>query len=220
MTKTLIRSAIAQACVSDPMKGSIIPAAGTDARMQANTLAAEIMAHAQMDSKVWLRFAWRIIDGTTDMRAQLEKTLDSMLKDMRKNNAEAGAVLGKDGKPDVSKADTKQAAARVNSANVQVSKLRTIGKAFNAAATVDGLLAHACETMRAPVGSCTREQVGFEVIVEYARQFSEAKAGRKADPFLTKLAKWLDGAGKPAEDNAADLAHWQAVSALVADLQK
>lgn len=214
-----VKSAIAQACVSTPMQGSIIHAAGTDARMAANTLAAEVMAHAQMDRKVWLRFAWRVIDGTTDMRAQFEKTLESMIKDMRKANAEAGAVLGKDGKPDVSKTDTKQAAKRVNSALVNVSCLRTIGKAFNGAATVEGLLAHAAESMRCKVGDVTREQVGFDVIVEYARLFSESKAGRKADPFLTKLAKWLDSAGKPAEDNAIDMAHWQAVSALVADLQ-
>ncbi len=190
-----------------------------DARMQANTLAAEVVAHAQMDSKVWLRFAWRLINGTTDMRAQFVKVLDDMLKDMRKNNAEAGAVLGKDGKPDVSKGDTKQASQRVNTAMVQVSCLRTIANAFNGAATIDGLLAHACESMRLKPGECTQDQVGWVVIVEYARLFSASKAGRKADPFLTKLAKWLDSAGKPAEDNEVDLAHWTQVSALVAKLQ-
>lgn len=221
MSKTvLLKSAIAQACTSEPMRKPEIPTAGTDARMLANTLAAEVMAHAQVDSKVWLRFAWRIIDGTTDMRAQFVTTLDEMLKDMRRVNAEAGAALGEDGKPDVNKSDTKQASQRVNTAMVNVSCLRTIANAFNGAATIDGLLTHACESMRLKLGECTQDQVGWVVIVEYARTFSASKAGRKADPFLTKLAKWLDSAGKPDESNEVDMAHWTTVAALVAKLQK
>ena len=219
LLKSPLQSAMAQACTSEPMRKPEIPVAGTDARMAANTLAAEVMAHAQLDSKVWLRFGWRLIEGTTDMRAQFVKVLDDMLKDMRKVNAEAGAVLGKDGKPDVSKSDTKQAAGRVNTATVQVSCLRTIANAFNGAATIDGLLAHACESMRLKHGECTQDQIGWVVMVEYARLFSAAKAGRKADPFLTKLAKWLDSAGKVAEDNETELAQWKAVAELVAKLQ-
>jgi len=224
MSKTVLvhsplQSAIAQACTSEPMRKPEIPTAGTDARMLANTLAAEVMAHAQMDSKVWLRYAWRLINATTDMRAQFVKTLDEMLKGMRKVNAEAGAALDKDGKPDVSKSDTKQAASRVNVATVNVSCLRTIANAFNGAATIDGLLTHACESMRLKLGECTQDQVGWVVIVEYARTFSTAKAGRKADPFLTKLTKWLDSAGKVDESDAVQLAQWKEVAALVAKLQ-
>lgn len=225
MSKTVLvhsplQSAMAQACVSEPMRSAPLQVVGTDARMLANTLAAEVVAHAQMDSKVWLRFAWRLINATTDMRAQFVKTLDEMLKDMRRVNAEAGAALGKDGKPDVSKSDTKQASQRVNTAMVNVSCLRTIANAFNGAATIDGLLTHACESMRLKLGECTQDQVGWVVIVEYARTFSASKAGRKADPFLTKLAKWLDSAGKPDESNEVDIAHWTQVAALVAKLQR
>lgn len=221
MNKTvLLRSAIAQACTSEPMRKPEIPVAGTDARMAANTLAAEVMAHAQIDAQVWLRFGWRLIEGTTDMRAQFVKVLDEMLKDMRRVNAEAGAALDKGGKPDVSKSDIKQAASRVKVASVNVSCLRTIANAFNGAATIDDMLNHACKSMRVPVGSCTQEQIGWVVMVEYARTFSESKAGRKADPFLTKLAKWLDSAGKVAEDNETELAQWKAVAELVAKLQK
>ena len=224
MSKTVLvhsplQSAIAQACTSEPMRKPEIQTVGTDARMLANTLAAEVVAHAQLDGKVWLRFAWRLINATTDMRAQFVKTLDEMLKDMRRVNAEAGAALGKDGKPDVSKSDTKQASQRVNTAMVNVSCLRTIANAFNGAATIDGLLTHACESMRLKLGECTQDQVGWSVIVEYARTFSTAKAGRKADPFLTKLSKWLDSTGKVDESDAVQLAQWKEVAALVAKLQ-
>ena len=229
MNKTFMPNAVANAAFAATIKPQAdkpqAPAVGEqlkapDAKMMANTLAAEVVAHAQMDSKVWLRFAWRLINATTDMRAQFVKTLDEMLKDMRRVNAEAGAALGKDGKPDVSKSDTKQASQRVNTAMVNVSCLRTIANAFNGAATIDGLLTHACESMRLKLGECTQDQVGWVVIVEYARTFSTAKAGRKADPFLTKLAKWLDSAGKVADDNETELVQWKAVAELVAKLQK
>ena len=227
MSKTVLvhsplQSAMAQACVSEPMRSAPLQVVGTDARMQANTLAAEVMAQAQMDSKPWLRFAWRIINGTTDMRAQFCKVLDEMKKDMRRVNAEAGAVLGRDGKPDISKSDTKQAAARVNSALNRVSVMTTIANAFNGGGTIDGLLAHACESMRLKLGECTQDQIGLEVIYEYAKKFSGSKAGPKPKAFLVKLTKWLEEAGKPHEDSATyaqDMEHHAQVVALVAKLQ-
>jgi len=228
MNKIFMPNAVANAAFAATLKPQAAkpqaPAVGEqltapDAKMMANTLAAEVVAHAQMDSKVWLRFAWRLINATTEMRAQFVKTLDEMLKDMRRVNAEAGAALDKDGKPDVSKSGTKQASQRVNTAMVNVSCLRTIANAFNGAATIDGLLTHACESMRLKLGECTQDQVGWVVIVEYARTFSTAKAGRKADPFLTKLTKWLDSTGKVDESDAVQLAQWKEVAALVAKLQ-
>ena len=223
MSKTvLLKSAIAQACTSEPMRKPEIPVAGTDARMQANTLAAEVMAHAQVDSKVWLRFAWRIIDGTTDMRAQFEKVIAEMKRDMRKVNAEAIAVRDKLGAPDVSKSDTQYAGGLVSSALNRVSALTTIAHAFNSGGTIEDLLHSADKRARLELGTTQREHVGFETIYAYAKPFSASKAGPKVKGFLVKLEKWLEEAGKPNEASAtydADVAHHATIVAVMRKLQ-
>jgi hypothetical protein len=44
------------------------------------------------------------------------------------------------------------------------------------------------------------DDIGYTVIVEYARRFSGSKAGRKADDWIIKFAKWLEKNPCDAED--------------------
>jgi hypothetical protein len=200
---------------STPMTKSTIPAQGTDARMQGNMLANEVFVQMRADRGVWRTFALRIITGTTDMRAAFLAACKTMLRDMRKQNAEAIANLNKDGKPDPTKDDTKLAAKRSATASVMVSNLNIIANAWNGAATIEGLVEHANTTGRCK--GATLEDIGFDVIVEYARLFSESKAGRKADPFITKLSKWLEK-NPPAEDDKAGAVLWAELNEKVSTL--
>jgi hypothetical protein len=200
---------------STPMTKADIPAQGTDARMQGNMLANEVFAQVKLTGNIWRTFALRLINGTVDMRAAFLAACKTMLRDMRKQNSEAIANLNKDGKPDPTKDDTKLAAKRVNSATIEVSKLTTIANAFNAAATVEGLVEHANTTGRCK--GARLEDIGYEVMVEYARLFSESKAGRKADPFITKLSKWLEK-NPPAEDDKAGAVLWAELNEKVSTL--
>lgn len=204
---------------SRPMTKATIPAEGTDARMQGSTLCAEVMA-AIKGPAPWRGFAIRIINMTVDARSAFLKAMKAELTDLRKRNSEAIANLAKDGTPDPSKEDTKLARQRVASATVEASKLQTIAVAFNGAATVEGLIEHAASTGRVKGSTITLDQVGYEVIVEYSRQFRESTAGRKADPFIVKVGKWLDQ-NKPNDDaDNATQAQYAAFVALHTKLAK
>ncbi len=182
-----------------PMQKANIPAEGMDARMQAVTLVAEVMAKTRNDDRFWHGCAVRLIEGTTDFRAAFVKGLDAELKQLKKDNAESIAPINREGKPDPTKDDRKLAATRVNTATTYASNLRVIANGFNSGGTIDGLLVYAKETGRR--NHAQLNEVGWVVMVEYARKFVQAKAGRKADPWLIKFGKWLESQGKPAEDD-------------------
>lgn len=187
-----------------PLTKATIPAQPMDSRMRAAVLVSSVMAHVVQDSSFWHRAAVQLIQGETDFRAAFVKTMSEQLKDVKRRNAEAFGTVDKDGKPDPTKGETKLAGSRVQSATVQVSKLTTIAKAFNAGATLEGLLTHFAEQHKVPVKQVTLDAIGYEPIVEYARKFSEAKAGRKPDAWLVKFGKWLDSAGKVGDDASAE----------------
>lgn len=164
---------------------------GRDATLAATTLLAEVMAHVRSGDKVWHGFALTLINGTTDMRAAFVKGLSKHLSDMRKANTDAIAQLGKDGKPNPTKDETKMAGKAVGTATVYVTYLRQIAAAFNAGASEEGLMAYVHTRNRTPAKSL--DDIGFTIIKEYADTFKDSDArGRKADPFAVKLAKWLD----------------------------
>jgi hypothetical protein len=204
-----------------PMQKATIPAAGLDARMLAANLVASVMAHVQTDHKVWHGFAVQLINGTTDFRAAYLKGMKEQLADLRRQNANAFGTIAKDGTPDPTKSEVKMAGKIVSTATQYVTKLNNIANAFNAAATVEGLIHHVAEQRKVRPENITLESIGFTLIADYAQQFSKSEAGRKADPFLVKLGKWMDTIGKAAAEGGDDAAkdQYAKVLALVNQLQ-
>lgn len=206
---------------SRPMQKQLIPSEGMDARMKAQLLVASVMAHVQTDAKVWQGFALQLIRGTTDFRAAYLKGMKEQLQDLRKQNANAFGTVAKDGTPDPTKSEVKMAGKLVSTATQYVSKLNTIANAFNGAATAEGLIHHVAEQRKVKPEGITLESLGFTLIADYAAQFSDSKAGRKADPFIVKLGKWMDTIGKAAAEGGDDTAkaQYEQVLALVNKLQ-
>jgi hypothetical protein len=176
-------------------------------RTNASILAAEVMAQVMAQDNVWRGYAMRIIGMSIEGRAAFVEIIGSTLKDTKKRNTLDGAV------------EAKAAAKRVASATVEVSKLRTVAMAFNAGASLDGLRQYAWETTGKGVNSSGNptlpevEHIGYTVLVEYARTFSDSKAGRKADTWAQKFAKFLER-NQPAEDDAVAVAQYDAAVKL------
>lgn len=201
-----------------PITKSPIPQGGLDARMQGNNVANRVIATVRQDSRgVWRRFALEVVSLTTDGRVQFLKALREWLNELRKHERAQTATKDKEGKPEPSKEERKQASARVNSATVEVSKLMTVAEAWNGQATEPGLLVYVNE--RTGKTYATAEEVPYERIVEYARSFKKAAAGRKPDPFVLRVAKLLETCkprtdeGEP--DGPADVELHAALVALV-----
>jgi hypothetical protein len=191
---------------STPMQKAAINAAGRDSMLQVSLLVADVLAFNQSKDTTWHTFAWRAIDLPTDARAEFIKQIKAHVAEMRKNCLEAH--------PDD---DAKGVKATVRSATVDVTRLTTIAHAFNAGATAEGLaefFTKPGETIPDP------RNIGFRRLYDYAKTFSASKAGRKADPLLVKLEKWLKN-NTPADDaTAEDEAVYLAVSHLHQTLVK
>lgn len=175
--------------------------AGLDATMLAMSTVQEILAHVKGEGSFWHGIGKRIILGTTDYRAQLVKQLDASLKEMRAANAQAlDGTISADGKPDPGKDAKKIAGGNVAAATVEISRCRTIANAFNGGGSVPGLVEFFAAQGKCKSDGLTLDHVSWTVMHKYASTFSESKAGRKADSWLTKFGKFLEGAGKLPED--------------------
>lgn len=170
-----------------------------DDRMAGNLLAQEAWATVRTQANVLHALALKAIRGlTVEGREAFIKAVDGLKKDTR--NAHEGA-------------DSKLIAKRVNSATTRVSELRTIAKAWNSGATEQGCVDYVAGTMRANAGQVTIEDIGFHTIVEYARLFSESKAGRKPDTYAQKVSKFLERT-KPEEGDERGGALYDALVAI------
>lgn len=184
-----------------PVSKVVIENAGKDATLQAMSTVQEVLAHVKEDDRFWFGMGKRIIEGTTDFRAQFVKQLNAALKDMRANNAQAlDGSVNSDGKPDPSKDARKQASKNVAAVGVNVSRLRTLATAFNGAATVSGLIEFYVSQGKAKSDGITLDHVSWTVMHQYAVTFSEAKAGRPKHTWLQKFGKFLESTGKLDED--------------------
>ena len=184
-----------------PIRKQELPTIPMDARMVGNNIAAMVIAQAMTAAITWKGYALQLITSDVSTREQFIKSIDAWLKGAKKANAESMGTYDKEGKANPTKDDTKLATQRVNTATVEVSKLKTVANAFNSGADMPGLIAHFGGTQRlsgVQMNQVSIDDIGYTVIVEYARRFSESKAGRKADVFIVKLAKWLEK--NPAEE--------------------
>jgi len=158
-----------------------------DDKMLGSMLANEVMATVQTQGQVWRGFAMRIINTNHEARAAFVQAIDSTLKEMRGANTIDDTVAAKDAKK------------RVNTATVEVSKLRIVAKAWNSGATIPGLVEYVRLALKQPTAEL--EHIGYTMLVEYARTFSQSKAGRPAKAWAEKLGDWLDK-NAPDEDDA------------------
>ncbi len=171
-----------------PMTKAAVPAAGTDARVNALTLVSEMFAFVQQSAGFWHRMTWAIIDAPTDGRIEIIRLIDERLADMRTENR------AHHGKTDKSRENTRWTRENVDSYTTMVSCMRTVARAFNAGATVEGLAEH--------YSVSDPRNLGYMQVVNYARTFGESDGrGRKADAFKVALKKFLD---KRAESLATD----------------
>lgn len=165
-------------------------AATVDDKATGNMLANEVFATIQQHHRsVWRNFAVRLMDLNHEARKAFISAIKAQIKGWKTANQLDGAV------------DKKAAAARVNSATVEASKLATIANAWNKGASVEGLIAYATiEGYNPP----SFDDVSYTMMVEYARTFSTKKQGRPAHGILTKFGKWLEtvGEGDTEEDVA------------------
>lgn len=198
-----------------PITKATIASAGKDATLQAMSTVQEVLAHVKEDDRFWYNMGRRIIDGTTDYRAQFVKQLNSALKDMRAGNAQAlDTSVNTDGKPDPSKDARKQASKNVAAVSVNISRLRTLATAFNGAATVQGLIEFYVAQGKARSDGITLDHVSWTCMHQYAVTFGEGKAGRPAHTWLQKFGKWLEGAGRLAVYSKEEQAQYNAAVAL------
>ena len=199
-----------------PIRKTDIPAVPLDDRMIGNNVANRVIAQAMTAANTWKAYAVELMGMSIEGREQFVKSIDAWLKGAKKANAESMGTFDKEGKANPTKDDTKLATQRVNTATVEVSKLKTVANAFNSGADIPGLIAHFGSTQRlsgAQMNHVSVDDIGYTVIVEYARRFSESKAGRKADIWMVKFAKWLEKNPAP-EDDAQGLAMHKAALAL------
>lgn len=173
-----------------------------DDRAAGNLLAAEVMARVRQQAHDWHGYAVRVIGFTIEAREAFLQAIKADIKDIKAKN-----VIGTQ--------DAKAAARLVNSATTNVSELTTIAKAFNGGASVDGLRQWARKTINGTdTGPMPKlDQIGKDLIVAYARTFSESKAGRKADTWAVKLGKFLER-NLPSDDDTAGRAQYDAVVKL------
>jgi hypothetical protein len=198
-----------------PIRKQGIPSIPMDARMVGNNIANAVIAQAMVAATTWKTYAAQLIVADVSTREQFVKSIDAWLKECRKVNAESMGTMDKEGKANPTKEDTKLAGQRVNSATVEVSKLRTVANAFNSGADIPGLIAHFGSTQRlsgAQMNQVSMDDIGYTVIVEYARRFSESKAGRKADIWMVKFAKWLEKNPAPEDDSQGQAMHKAALA--------
>ncbi len=189
-----------------PMVKKPVPAQGRDAILAANMLAASVVAYAIGQAGSWRGFAVQVIGLTTDGRTAYMATMRDWLKDMKKRNAESMAA----DPSNPSKDDAKEAAKRVASATVQISNLNTIAEAFNGQGTVEGLCAFVATKQRVAPSTVGLGDCSFEMMRQYAVSLKASKAGRTADTWCVKFAKWIEK-NPPADDDTEG----QAVYALM-----
>ena len=189
-----------------PMVKKPVPAQGRDAILAANMLAASVVAYVIGQAGSWRGFAIEIIGLTTDGRTAYMATMRDWLKDMKKRNAASMAVDPENPTKD----DSKAAAKRVASATVQISNLNTIAECFNGQGTIEGLCAFVATAQRVPPHTVSLGDCSFEMMRQYAVSMKTSKAGRTADTWCIKFAKWAEK-NAPAADDIEGLAAFKAV---------
>lgn len=202
---------------AEPMRKADLPTIGMDAKMQGSMLANEVFAECIGEGNKWKGYADRVVRGTTDFRMAFIDAIDKQLKEWRKRNAAVGASMNSAGAIVPNNDQTKRAAKLVASATVQVSNLRTIARAFNGAASIEGLILYVQETRGTkPKGL---DEVAFYLMREYAATFKETKAGAPKHTWVENFTKFLE-TRKPDEDDAEGIKAYTKALALLNSMKE
>lgn len=176
---------------AEPMRAKPLPVNDRNDRLTATILAAEILAQAKVETATWAKFAWRIIDANVEVREALQAEIKKQQAAMTKGQVEFGI-------------DKKMASKNTASFAVQVSRCRTIAKAFNSGATVEGLKDFINGQMpankRAKTVEEVRDHTSFIMIYNYAATFTGGKGSKTTTSWLENVGKFLDR-NPPAEDD-------------------
>lgn len=208
------RNPVADLCAAGatPVEKTPLKTIGTDAMLAASMLVNEAIALTISGSKPWNDLARRIALLSSDGRVAFIDLLKKAKRGMVKANAEVTASLGRDGKPAVSKDDTKMAGVLVSSATVYLSQLNGIADAFNNGATVEGFCVFLAERYNGK--KCSLEDGTIATLNAYALTFRKSKTST-VKSFKERLAKFLEQ-NAPTEDDAEGLDLRTKVTALIA----
>ena len=196
---------------SEPMRSAPLKLETRDDRMAGSLLAAEVVAYAMQDNGKWREFAWKAVDLTVEARAVFINQVKASKGEMTKAQNEHGF-------------DAKISQKRTASFAVQVSQLQQVANAWNSGATIEGFAAYVNGTIsdksKHVQPEHIRDHASWTLLVEYARTFSKSSAGRKADSFAVKLAKFLKN-NAPSDDAAqADVTLYEQLVALSNEANK
>lgn len=147
-------------------------------QMAGMLLAANVLAYNQTVAYGWADFGRELMAMTVEQREAFINAVKAELKEAKKEAVEAGD-------------DSKAAGKNLSANTVQVSRMTTIGKAFNAGGTVEGLMDFWNQETKAAKGKSLAD-VPFITMYNYARMFTGSKAVNKPEPgFQQAMAKWL-----------------------------
>lgn len=170
---------------SKPMTKAPIRIESRDDRLAGEMLAAEVMAESKGRDNVWLAFAKRVTSMTVEARKVFINAIKSEKAAMTKAQSEHGF-------------DAKFAKKQTGTFTTQSSRLQTIANAWNSGASVEGfrefMLAQGAD--KSITADAAWEHAGYTSIYAYAQTFSQSNAGRRPDPLLVKLGKFIDAQRK------------------------
>jgi hypothetical protein len=180
-----------------------------DDKMAGSMLANEVLAYAKGEQNTWMSFAKRIIGFNAEARAAFIAAMKNDKSAMTKTQTTFGVAA-------------KVAKKNTSSFGVSVSRLSTIAKAFNVAATVTGWREFVNKSLPTDKHCTTDadmlEHGSFTTLYEYAKGFTGGRAGRTADTWTVKLNKWLES-NPVTDENGTDL-EVVAYSRIVAEYNK
>lgn len=184
MSKTEHSMSTIARTMSKPMTKEKVHGAGTDARMLAAVMVAEVVAFIKATDNKWHTFAWRLIDGTIDFRAEFVKGLDA-----QRDAIIADCVT-------FHKWDKATTAKKMASIKVEFSRLTTIARAFNAGFTLRELLkaATVANDGNMPESDATvhalARDLGVRTVYEACAGFLKSDASRTPDSVKEAARKW------------------------------
>lgn len=191
-----------------PMRAEPIALVAREDILEATALVAEVMAYAKgIDGNKWSVFANRIANMQPGGRA-------SFLKQMKEDKGDFRKALLADG------IDETRVKAMMSSFGVQLSRLESVARAFNAGATIEGLIQY--RTGGVDNTDATAENpaaIPWYVWFAYAGLFGKGKAGRPVDPWLVKMGKALEKC-PPDADNEGECAQYAQFIALYNNMVK
>lgn len=170
---------------AEPIRQQPIPDMPHNDKMAGWTLAQEALALSRSSQSPWTGLAHRLFPLTIEGRVAFMDALKADKKEMREQLKEAHG-LAKNSEV------AKMLHSTAGTATVRCSHLATIAHAINSGMDY--------ETVGAFFKVSDPQHVSIDVLYQLAKTYKDTKAGRKADPFVVKLGKWLD---KASEDDKA-----------------